>query len=57
MEVTLCFGRRNIVQRYARETGSEQSFGIGEKVAHHCVGRPDVAAFDTAGRPEFGEHG
>jgi hypothetical protein len=27
---------RNIVQRYALETGSEQGFGIDEKVAHHC---------------------
>jgi hypothetical protein len=25
---------RNIVQRYALETGSEQGFGTGEKVAH-----------------------
>lgn len=36
---------RRIVQRYALETGSEQAFGIGEKVAHDCVGRPDDAAF------------
>ena len=36
---------RNIVQRYAFETGSEQGFGIGEKVAHDCVDRPDDAAF------------
>jgi hypothetical protein len=28
---------RNIVQRYAFETGSEQGFGIGEKVAHDCI--------------------
>jgi len=28
---------RNIVQRYALETGSEQGFGIGEKVAHDCI--------------------
>ena len=42
---------RNIVQRYALETGSEQGFGIDEKVAHHCVDRPDDAAFDIAGRP------
>jgi len=42
---------RNIVQRYALETGSEQGFGIDEKVAHHCVDRPDNAAFDIAGRP------
>src|SRR5215210_8126480 len=34
---------RNIVQRYALETGSEQGFGIGEKVADDCVGRPDDA--------------
>jgi len=45
---------RNIVQRYALETGSEQGFGIDEKVAHHCFGRPDNAAFDIAGRPGFG---
>jgi len=51
MEVTLCFSRRNIVRRYALETGSEQGFGIDEKVAHHCFGRPDNAAFDIAGRP------
>src|SRR3954451_9701679 len=42
---------RNIVPRYALETGSEQGFGIDEKVAHHCVDRPDNAAFDIAGRP------
>ena len=36
---------RNIVQRYALETGSERGFGIGEKVAHDCVDRPDDAAF------------
>ena len=42
---------RNIVQRYALETGSEQGFGIDEKVAHHCFGWPDNAAFDIAGRP------
>jgi len=42
---------RNIVQRYALETGSEQGFGIGEKVAHHCVDRPDNAASDIAGWP------
>lgn len=36
---------RNIVQRYALETGSEQGFGIGEKDAHDCVDRPDDAAF------------
>jgi hypothetical protein len=34
---------RNIVQRYALETGSEQGFGIGEKVAHDCVDLDDVA--------------
>jgi hypothetical protein len=28
---------RNIVQRYALETGSEQGFGIGEKVAHDRI--------------------
>ncbi|MBP1887118.1 hypothetical protein [Sinorhizobium mexicanum] len=48
---------RNIVQRYALGTGSEQGFGIDEKVAHHCFGRPDNAAFDIAGRPGFGGHG
>jgi len=42
---------RNIVQRYALETGSEQGFGIDEKIAHHCFGRADNAAFDIAGRP------
>jgi len=42
---------RNIVQRYALETGSEQGFRICEKVARHCVDRPDNAAFDIAGRP------
>lgn len=42
---------RNIVQRYALETGSEQGFGICEKVAHHCVDRTDNAASDIAGRP------
>ena len=41
---------RNIVQRYALETGSEQGFGIDEKVAHHCVDRPAHAASDIAGR-------
>jgi hypothetical protein len=41
----------NILQRYALETGSEQGFGIREKVAHHRVDRPDNAAFDIAGRP------
>jgi hypothetical protein len=30
---------RNIVQRYALETCSEQGFGIDEKIAHHCVDR------------------
>jgi len=44
-------GARNIVQRYALETGSEQGFSIDEKVAHHCFGRADNAAFDVAGRP------
>jgi len=43
-------GRRNIVRRYALETGSEPGFGIDEKVAHHCVDRPDNAAFEIAGR-------
>jgi hypothetical protein len=36
---------RNIIQRYALETGSEQGFGIGEKVAHDCINRPEDAAF------------
>jgi hypothetical protein len=51
MEVILCFSRRNIVRRDALETGSEQGFGIDEKVAHYCFGRRDNAAFDNAGRP------
>jgi hypothetical protein len=42
---------RNIVQRYPLETGSEQGLGIDEKVAHHCFGRLDNAAFDIAGGP------
>ena len=42
---------RNTVQRYALETGSEQGFGIDEKVAYHCLNRSDNAAFDIAGRP------
>lgn len=42
---------RNIVQRYALETGSEQGFGIDEKVAHHCFGRPDNAASISPGGP------
>jgi hypothetical protein len=28
---------RNIVQRYALGTGSEQGFGIGEKFAHDYI--------------------
>src|SRR5690242_21015956 len=36
---------RAIVQRYALKTGSEQGFGVGDKVAHDCVDRPDDAAF------------
>jgi hypothetical protein len=51
MEVTVGFSRRNIVRRHAIETGSEQGFGIYEKVHHHCFGRSDNAAFDNAGRP------
>src|SRR5581483_11235038 len=43
---------RNIVQRYALETGSEQGFGIDEEVANHCFGPRYNAAFDIAGRPE-----
>ena len=39
----------NIVRRYALETVSEQGFGIGEKVAHHCVDRPDNAASISPG--------
>jgi len=27
---------RNIVQRSAVKVGSEQGFGVDEKVAHHC---------------------
>jgi len=46
-------GRRNIVQQYALETGSEQGFGIGEKVDHDRVDRPDDAAFIEA----FGQYG
>ncbi|MFS8145771.1 hypothetical protein [Rhizobium sp. R635] len=42
---------RNIVQRYAFETGSEQGFGIGVKFAHHCFGSRHNAAFDIAVRP------
>ncbi len=42
---------RNIVQRYVLETGSEQGFGIDEKVAHHCVDRPDNAASISPGGP------
>jgi len=34
---------RNIVQRYALETGSEQGFGIGERVADDWVERRDDA--------------
>lgn len=41
----------NIVRRYALETAGGQGFGIGEKVAHHCVDRLDNGAFDIAGRP------
>ncbi|MGV7218707.1 hypothetical protein [Bradyrhizobium sp. UFLA05-112] len=51
MEVTVCFRRREIVTRYALETGSEQGFGIDEKVGHYCFSRPESAAFDDAGRP------
>src|SRR5881398_1477289 len=40
---------RNIVQRYALEMGSEQGLGIGEKVAHDCVDRPDDAGGGEAG--------
>lgn len=42
---------RNIVRQYALETVSAQGFGIGEKVAHGCIDRPDNAAFDIAGGP------
>ena len=42
---------RNIVQRYALETGSEQGFGIDEKVAHHCFGRPDNPHSISPGGP------
>src|SRR5204863_3974680 len=40
---------RNIVQRYALETGNGQGFGIDEKVAHHCVDRSDNAASISPG--------
>jgi hypothetical protein len=40
----LAWARRAISSSYALETGSE-GFGIGEKVAHDCVDRPDDAAF------------
>ncbi|MBB4440904.1 hypothetical protein [Rhizobium esperanzae] len=42
---------RNGGQRYALETGSEQGSGIAETVAHHCIDRPDDAAFEIAGLP------
>jgi hypothetical protein len=41
---------RNIVQRYALETGSEQGFSIDEKVAHHCLAGGQCR-IDIAGRP------
>ncbi|MBP0582945.1 hypothetical protein J8I29_26705 [Labrys sp. LIt4] len=44
---------RDIVERYTLETGSEQGFGIGEKVARHCVDRPDDAAVDIDGVPDL----
>ncbi|MDR6873066.1 hypothetical protein J2Y55_004090 [Bosea sp. BE125] len=31
---------RNIVQRYTLETGSKQSFGVGEKVAQPAGSTP-----------------
>ncbi len=42
---------RNIVQRYAVKMGSEQGFGVDEKVAHHCVDRPAIAASISPGGP------
>jgi hypothetical protein len=42
---------RKIVQRYALETGNEQGFGTGEKVAHHCVDRPGDAHPISPGGP------
>ena len=42
---------RNIVQRYALETGSEQGFGIGERVADDWVERRDDAV--SAGAPTY----
>jgi len=42
---------RNIVQRYALKTGSEQGFGIDEKVAHHCVDRPTMPHSISPGGP------
>ena len=37
-------GARNIVQRYALETGSAQGFGTGEKVAHLLQRRQEAGA-------------
>jgi len=41
---------RNIVQRSAVKMGSEQGFGVDEKVAHHC-GPAGHCRFDISGRP------
>ena len=35
----------NIVRRYALGTVNEQGFGIGEKVAHGCIDRPEETSF------------
>jgi hypothetical protein len=42
---------RYIVQRYALETGSEQGFGLCEKVAHHCVDRRTMPHSISPGGP------
>src|SRR5207248_8978240 len=42
---------RNIVQRYALETGSEQGFGIGEKVAQPTSNAISTASSIAASRP------
>ena len=41
---------RNIVQRSAVKMGSEQGFGVDEKVAHHG-GPAGHCRFDITGRP------
>jgi hypothetical protein len=58
----------DIVQRYVLETGSEQGFGIGEKVAHlsypfisnnsqNFVSNAKRLTFDMSGRPIDSEAG